>query len=158
MAKLTGTILMGGADAFVEASVITALEGNQQTAYRIREITWEIIAPAATTVFPSSANANQNFEFAVSRRTKAAMPDISDTDVFHKWTLASNIMTAAGSNFGVGGGSWTPQLEVLIVEDPIYVQLDSTATGYTYQLAFAIEYESQRISQLDRLTLLTQSL
>jgi hypothetical protein len=159
MARIYGNALQGGADAFVIASFATALEGQTELAYQVKQVGYEVILPA-TGQFPATGvAAAQDLEIALLRRTKAAMPNYDDSDIIKKWKWGALGATAAGwpTTFE-SAGVWVPPLEVLVVEDPLYIALDSTATTLTYEVIVYIEYDVVRISQIDRLTLLTQSL
>lgn len=160
MPRLTQVITEGAADAFVNTAMATALNGITRTAYRLLELTAEMVVPALP-MFPTGAAAVQDFELCLSRRTKAAMPVISDVDVIQKFVRASHFATAVG--YGPVFDpvlKWTPPAasRILIVEDPLYLQLDSTATGQALSFVVTLDYEVVSITELDRLTLLTQSL
>lgn len=159
MSKISVLVTQGGADAFVEAQLATALDGIVDRAYRVNEMSFEILTPA--TGFPFGAAAVMDFEIAVSRRTKAAMPNIEDVDLLKKFHFAAQILTAVGATpIFDAAPVWQPRdgQDILIVEDPLFVQLDSTGTGNAFAVRFLIDYEVVEIDQLDRLTLLTQSL
>jgi hypothetical protein len=156
MARIVGTATQGSADAFVEASIQTALQGQTKNAYKITAVTYEFAVP---NVFNAGGGAANDVELCLTRRTKTAMPDIDDVDVIKKWKFGSVALTGVGQIVQPPLiGIWVPELETIIVEDPIYMQLDSTATTVTITANLAIEYELVQISEVDRLTLLTQSL
>lgn len=150
MGKLYTTLTQGSADAFVQATVQTALEGLTTTAYKINRVTLEF---AQAFVGASAAN----YEVALTRRSKAAMPNITDQDVMMKKALRESF-TTSGMIILDGVIEYTPAIELLVVEDYLYFQLDSNGTSVANTVYALIEYEIQRISEIDRLTLLTQSL
>lgn len=155
MPTIYGSVTEGAADAFAEASIQTALEGQTANAYSVTAITFEF---DTTHVIAGNA-APMDVELALTRRTKAAMPNITDTDVVFKWHRGA----LGASNIGWFGQpdllfEYRPPSELIIVEDPIYFQIDSTATALTLTCLVAIEFEIVAISSLDRLTLLTLSL
>lgn len=155
MPFLTSLITQGGADAFVQTSIATGLLGQTDRAYQILELSFEFVFP----VMFAPAAANQEVELTLTRRTKAAVPNFTDKDVFYKWKWGQTGATAVGSFVQpLMSQQWRPPAPLLIVEDPIYCQLDSTATTITQIVDFRIEYEIVRISEVDRLTLLTLSL
>lgn len=158
MARIIGTATQGGADAFVEAEIQTSLEGQQTNAFSVKEILLEF----DTTQLFGVASGAVDIEVALSRRTKAAMPNIQDTDVIKKWHWGQGEPTAVGQILNPEGGqnifSWRPAVETIIVEDPLFFDLDSTNTGLTLTCLMVIEFEIVQISSLDRLTLLTLSL
>ena len=158
MARLTATVLQGGADAFAQAELATALQGVKGTAYKVNMLRYEFILPAVAP-FPAGVIALQDLELCLTRRTKAAMPNISDVDVIHKWAWAAQYTTLVGAGpvFSCVG-FFVPQSEILIVEDPLFIQIDSTATTLTYSAVIDIDYDAVKISDIDRLSLLTLSL
>ncbi len=158
MSRLTTLVLQGGADAFVQAEMATALTGIRGTAYQINEIAYEMILPAAGP-FPYGVDAAQRLELCLTRRTKAAMPNISDVDVIHKFAWTGVRSSAVGySDAFPAAGIFTPAGELLVVEDPLFVQLDSAGTGAIWSAILNIDYEVKKISDIDRLSLLTLSL
>lgn len=152
LAYLTGTATQGSADAFVEAEIATALQGLSNVAFRVRELLFEL---------PNVGNATggPNIEAAISRRSKAAMPNITDRDVIAKIFHQANFTTSGAMNMErVRRLTFTEDDELLIVEDPVYLDVDSNATSAANTVRVRIGYERASISAVDRLTLLTQSL
>jgi len=138
--------------------MITALTGQTKTAYKILEVGFEIIVPA-TGRFPAQIAAVQDLEICLSRRIKTAMPDSNDVDVIKKFRFAGQMQTAASfAPIFEPLQIWQPLGEVLIVEDPLYVMIDTTGTGDTWTATMWVDYELTNISEIERLTLLSQSL
>ena len=151
LAYLTGSVTQGGADAFAQAEIATALTGVSRVAFRIRELLFEI--PRIS--LPATAN----IELALTRRTKAAMPNITDRDVIAKIKVGHEMVTSGGvTDMLVHRLTFTEDDELLVVEDPLYFQVDSSGTTLTQTVYCRIGYERATISDVDRLTLLTQSL
>jgi hypothetical protein len=158
MSRLTVTALSGGADAFVQAEMATALTGIKGTAFKVLELSYEFVLPAVS-VFPQGAAASQDVQISLTRRTKTAVPNLGDVDLIHKWAWSAAYYTAANVNPPFPKvGRYQPPGEILIVEDPLYLQLDSTATTATWSVVVNLEYEVVKISDIDRLSLLTLSL
>ncbi len=151
MARLIGTVTQGAADAFAIASIQTALTGQTRQAYRVLEIAVEGLRQ-------NQVNGS-NVELALCRRTKAAMPLISDPDVMWKHKTGAYLATS-GVVWGDEVLRYQPpsDQQMIIVEDPLYLAIDSNATALTQTAVMVIEYELVTISDVDRLTLLTQSL
>lgn len=168
MAKLFFTAVQGAADAFVEATIQTALTGQTKSAYRVNEIGWEFDGAPPRPL--SNVAAQQDAELCITRRTKAAMPALNDVDVIMKkhWSMIAG--TAVGyvmQPVDAVCGVWTPPNPdalkisdgaVIIVEDPLYVQLDSTLTGLTLTVVGYIDYDLVTVTEVERLTLIAQSL
>lgn len=153
MAQIEGTVTQGGADAFAEAQIQTGLEGQTANAFAVQAITYEF---DTTHLF---VGATCDIELSLTRRTKSAMPNITDTDLIHKWHYGSFFVT------GVGQAvqppllqEWRPPGDVLIVEDPLFLQIDSSNTALTSTAVVVIEFEIVSIDALSRLQLLTLSL
>jgi hypothetical protein len=153
---ITGTVTQGAADAYAEAEMATALSGVGNLSFRVREILLEVQNGGAV-LTPNGAT----FEIAVSRRTKAAMPLVSDRDVIAKIRRVSAQLSAVGfasTDLGVIRLTYSEDDDVRVVEDPLFLQVDGTATTQTVTVTCRIGVERVNISAIDRLTLLTQSL
>jgi hypothetical protein len=148
------SVTQGGADAFaISAAFDTGLSGQTQRAYRVRELLFEFPRPSA------GAITNTNQELALCRRTKTAMPVITDKDVIAKVAWRVEIATSGAYLLdAVKRSAFTEDDELLIVEDSLYLAIDSNATTLTSTAYCRIGYELVNISAVDRLTLLTQSL
>lgn len=151
LSYITGTVTQGGADAFAQAEVATALSGVTGRAFQVRTIEIELASG-------SLANGAIS-EVTLTRRTKTAIPLITDRDVIVKAKFLSLLTTSGAIRQDlVSRWSYSEDDELLIVEDPLYLQIDGTSTSGTYSAYVRIGYTSVSISQVDRLTLLTQSL
>lgn len=147
MSKLSVTLTQGANDAFVQAEIQTGLLGLSRRAYRLNEVQVE---------FPTAILPGQ-YELCITRRSKSAMPDLTDLDVFRKWKFAYTF-TTSGSTVIETTFVWTPPSEIIIVEDPIYAQLDTALTSAANTVKMLLDVSQVEISEIDRLTLLTQSL
>ena len=151
LSYLTGSVTQGAADAFAVAEIPTALSGITNVAYRVREILFQQPILAAIN--------NVVLEACVTRRTKAAFPLVTDRDVLAMVQQRFSF-TTSGAWFQdrVLRFAYQESDELLVVEDPLYLVIDSNATGAANQFNVRIGYERVSISALDRLSLLTQSL
>jgi hypothetical protein len=151
LSYLVGSVTQGGADAFAEAEIATALQGIGNVAFRVRELVWQ---PGRG----MNVNAAE-MRMSLTRRSKAAMPNANDRDIIGAVFLQSDLLTSGLANYSRWiRQSFTEDDELLIVEDPLYLQVDSNATTLTQTVYLRIGYERVSISAVDRLTLLTQSL
>lgn len=151
MARLIGSVTQGSMDAFAIANIQTALTGQTRQAYQVKEIITELPRLGAA--------AGSNIELCVSRRTKAAMPLISDPDVMYKIGTGVELATSGAIPYERIVRYQPPEdLPLLIVEDPLYFLIDTNATSLAQTAILVIEYDLVTISDVDRLTLLTQSL
>lgn len=152
LAYLTGSVTQGSADAFAQAEIATALTGLSNVAFRVRELLFER-PPLAL------SGAADEIQVALSRRSKSAMPLITDRDVIAKINVILALTTSgAALQSVVDRLTFTEDDEVLVVEDPLYLDVDSNSTALANTVYCRIGYERTNISAVDRLTLLTQSL
>jgi hypothetical protein len=150
LAYLTGSAVQGGADAFVESEIPTALSGIGNASFRVREILFQ---------FSNIGEVDCDQTIALSRRSKTAMPLVTDRDVLAMVSLVFRITTSGATYTSyIFRQTFTEDDDLRIVEDPLFLQLDSTNTSLTLTGYCRIGYERVNISQVDRLTLLTQSL
>lgn len=142
------TCLQGSADAFVQGSVLTGLSGR--IAYRLAGVAWELTTNVANVTA-------SELSFCISRRSKTAMPLISDADVIIKFGWQANFATSGMMNTD-RNGYWIPPFDVPIVEETLYGILDSTATTVANNLIFRLDVTTDTMSDIDRLNLITRSL
>lgn len=152
LSYITGSATQGSADAFVESQIATALAGQTGRAFRIREIGFEFVAQS-----PVAAGAV--YELAISRRSQAAMPNVTDRNVIVKDKRIYGYVTSGLYALDyMRRYTYTEDDNVLVVEDPLYLQLDSAATTAVNTVYCRIGYELVNISANDRLALALQSL
>lgn len=151
LSYLTFSTTQGGADAYAVSSTQTGLDSNSGLAFLIREIVIEI--PRVS--LPIAGNV----EVALCRRTKAAMPNVTDRDVILKRKVGSELVTSGGIALElVQRYPYAEDDELLVVETELFFCVDSNATTLTQTILGRVGYTVERISAVDRLTLLTQSL
>ena len=98
-------------------------------------------------------------EIAITRRSKAAMPNISDSDVLFKFRWQAKLATSgAVMRDKVLTVAVPPELEVPIVEETIYAQVDGTATGVIGNVVVRLECALDSMSDINRLNLIARSL
>lgn len=154
MARFLGSVTQGAADAFAQGTVVTGLEGQTTQAFRIQRIEVEFDYAA---IF--ALTAGNDIEVALSRRSKTAMPSIQDVDVIKKFHPAFALVTSgAAQQNNILEFVPAPGEDIILVEDPIFLDIDSTATGIVQTALLVVTYEIVTISQIDRLLLITQSL
>lgn len=138
----------GSADAFAQGSCATGLTGR--LAYNLKGIAFE---------FTAKRNfVNQSrLQLRLTRRSKAALPNISDTDVIWAWDEVAAYVTSGGA-FGVQCGYFTFPLDMPIVEEFLYLQIDSDLTAVSNGVIVRLDVEQDTISDVDRLNLIARSL
>lgn len=137
----------GSADAFVQGSVLTGLTARQ--AYNLKSI--ELYLPAIAAVN------NAQYQIALSRRSKAAMPNISDPDVI--WAYERQVsLTTSGIAVYDRLIRYNFPVDVPLVEDTIYLCCDSASSSASNAFIARLEVELDTISDIDRLNIVTRSL
>ena len=145
------SMTQGSADAFVQGSVLTGISGRQ--AYNVRRFALQLVNAAAL----SAIAADYEITVAITRRSKTAIPNISDSDVI--WMSSFYVAaTTSGVVYVPAYTEFTPDYETPIVEETIYAQLDSTATGVAVNAIVRLEVDIDTMSDIDRLNLITRSL
>lgn len=154
LAYLPFTLTQGSADAYIQASISTALTGLTKTAYRMASLEIEL---------PSLAiGASSDWQFSLSRKSFAAMPTSMYIEKSCIWYYRRQqyVATAVGIVYDVRSmfWKWSDDDAPIIVEDPIYGQLDTSGTSLTNVLYGRIGYWIDSISEIDRLQLVANSL
>lgn len=144
------SLVQGGADAFVQGSVVTGLGARQ--AYALKGVGIQLLSN-----IPATEAAN--IQVAITRRSKTAMPNVSDPDVLHYFEIHARSLSAVG--FAANMSRYIYQLapfNIPLVEDPIYACLDSAATTIVNSVIVRLDVELDSISDIDRLNLIARSL
>lgn len=140
----------GSNDAFVQANIQTGLTGLVRQAYRIRELLFEL---------SGGGTLNASYQFSLTRKSFAAIPTLGDKSLIVKRAF-SNVMTTSGAIQAqqVWREKYDEQDNLLLVEDPVYLQLDSASTSTTNTIYVRIGYEVIAMNEVDRLNLVATSL
>jgi len=151
LAYLSGAPLQGSADAFVQASISTALSGQTNVCYRMKELVFEL---------PQVANANAcDYQVTFTRKSFAAIPAITEKSLIFTFRRSVAFATSGEAVYDrVFRFTWSDSDAPIIVEDPIYVQFDSATTSAANTLYWRIGYVIQSINATDRLQLIANSL
>jgi len=150
MPRLSMSTTQSAANTFTSTSQVTGLEGQTTVGYRIIEAVFESDGPSAI------AAAADDFSFALGRQDRTAMPLVTDVDVLYKFSLKG--VNMAGTWVPSTIITWQPDREIIIVEDPIFLMVETASIAAAQTVAGELFYEVVSISAIDRLTLLTQSL
>jgi hypothetical protein len=151
LAYLRGTITQGGADAFVQASITTGLSGETRKAYRVRHLLIEL-------PFGTLPEVDSNLEVAFTRKSVSSMASIADKHTIWRFKRQLIITTSGQVLWDVLVERVFADDEFLIVEDPLYMCLDSNGTSASNAATFALGYEEVAIADDARLELLVNSL
>lgn len=143
---LYGSVTQGGADAFAEAEIATGLSNVTRTAYRIRTLEWLI---------PSLPGAD-SFVQVVLRRNSAAAIEISTNNAIIGSVQRSAELTTSGMTLQEvfpNRQVFDRDMELLIVEETLYLDVDSSTTGNVNTAAVRIGYETRTITENERLSI-----
>jgi hypothetical protein len=150
LSYLRGTITQGSADAFVQSSVTTGLDGETTLCYRVRHLVFEFSL--------GMAEVDASYEFGFSRKSLAAVGAWSDKHVIYRYVRQLTLTTSGLiSHENVIERRFDGD-EFLIVEDPLYAFLDSTGTSGANVVRYSLGYEEVRIDASERLDLLVTAL
>jgi hypothetical protein len=153
LAYIPVEVTQGVADAYASQAFITGLQGISNLSFRLRELLIEI---------PLQNSSAANFlQVQITRRSKAAIALITDPDVLFAMKLRRPFDTAVG--FGplenvVLRHLFSEDEDVRIVEDQLYLNVDSDATAAASTIYARLGVESVRITETERLNLLVRSL
>lgn len=152
LTPLVISLTQGSADAFVQGSVLTGLSGR--SAYNVR---------AAFVEFPNAAalaaaiGADQEISVSVTRRSKTAIATMADSDTLFAWKFAFSLVTSGFIMIPLVHSVF-PAIEVPIVEETLYAQLDSSGTAISNLAVVRLDVELDTMSDIDRLNLIARSL
>lgn len=137
----------GSADAFVEVEFQTGLSNVTRSAFRIRTLEWQL-----GQALPSSADCM--IQTMLRRNSTAALSVSNPNAVIAYFQRASDLTTS-----GVGIQELGPNviiyprdLDLLIVEESLFLQVDSAATGLANVAWVRIGYEVRTITENERLS------
>lgn len=146
---LSGAVTQGSADAFATASIATGL-ANLSAGYRIRGITYDL---------PNPVEVDSNLQVQLVRRLPTALINLADRRLIDYYNRVTLITTSGIIQLGTVVEKWFPKdLELLIVEDPIYFSIDSATTSLSNVATVKVYYEDVRLSETAKLSQLAESL
>jgi len=148
LSYLRGTITQGSADAFVQSSITTGLDGETTLCYRVRHLIVEL----------ALAEADSWIEVAFSRKSLSAAPTWADKHVVWRHIRQAAITTSGMAVTDNVVERFFNGDEFLIVEDPFYMILDSNGTSASNAVRYSLGYEEVRIDADMRLDLLVTAL
>lgn len=155
LAYISGTLTQGSADAFVQLTIATALSGQTKTCYRLASLEFELGQVR-------SAASGADYQFVLTRKSYSALPTspMLEKSMIYYTRLSTTQLTAVGFGYNdrTYTRTWSDDDAPIIVEDPIYAQLDSASTSVANVLYFRLGYWLDSISEVDRLQLVANSL
>jgi len=146
---LSGSVTQGSADAFATAEIATGL-ANANLGYRVRGIQFS---------FPGPVEVDSDIVIQLARRTPTAALGFSDRTLL--WSFARYVkLTTSGIFVYDNPVIWTipKDMELIIVEDPIHILVDSSSTGLANVASARVYYEEVKLTALEKVTALAESL
>ncbi len=146
---VVASVVQGAADAFAIATINTGLAGNTEQGYRLKLVQYEV---------PNLPNAvTSNWEFALSRVTKAAVPNVSDNDVLFKDKRQGTFLTS-GAVIQDLVQEFEPISDIIVIETQLFLVFDSNATLQVNSLFVRLEFEPVKVSLADKVAILQNSI
>lgn len=146
---LSGSVTQSAADTFTQAEIATGL-ANASLGYRIRGIIWG---------FPTPVEVDAQYIIQLTRRSATATAALSDRTLIAQRTRTIKITTSGSWLIDGDDRDWySKDLELLIVEDPIFIACASATTSAANTGRVRIYYEEVRLSETAKLAALTESL
>jgi len=146
---LSGSVTQGSADAFATAEIATGL-ANANLGYRVRGIQLS---------FPSPVEVDSDVVIQLARRTPTAALSFSDRTLL--WSYSRFLrLTTSGLLVYDNPIIWNipKDMELIIVEDPIHILVDSSSTAAANAASARIYYEEVKLTALEKVTALAESL
>ena len=146
---LSGTLTQGSADAFVQLAMDTGIEPENGVGLKIERIQFQ----GKDTDTAWQVAAAQFMYLALSRDTKTAVPELTDTDCIWKKSLELG-MTTSGHKFFPRSFEEVAPDGLIIVEPIVYAQLDSTSFAQALDFDVRLYYSEVKLSEIEILRLL----
>lgn len=149
MKFLAATVTQASNDAFATAEMATGL-ANLSLGYRVRGIVFQM---------PVLPEVDCDCDVQLVRRTPTALVNIADRTLIWSHNVIKQL-TTSGTFIFSQFVSWIfpKDLEMLIVEDPIFLSIDSTTTSASNTARVRVFYEEVKLSETAKLAALTESL
>lgn len=150
--QLFGTVTQGVADGFAVAVINTALSASAKQGLVVKGIAYEQV-----TNIPPGVTADVNYEWALSRVNKVAMPNLFDNDVLYKSKL--EYVIAASGAFSVDAVKYiAPVIDIVLIESAIYFMIDTNLTGVVNNSVIRLDCEIVTVTDSERISILQNSL
>lgn len=142
---LVAGVTQGSADAFAEAEFNTGLSNVTRTAYRIRRLEWSL---------PTVIGADSNAVMCLRRNSSASVTFAGSNAIIATRGVACELTTSGMIVYQtVLSDSYARDEELLIVEESLFLQVDSTGTSATNTGYVRIGYETRTITENERLAI-----
>lgn len=148
---LTAIVTQSAADTFTEAEVPTGLAAIGNQAFRIIEIVSQISSPGQVD--------NATLRGSLTRKSFASDPNITERSLIYKRFVENQFTTSGYAVFDrLDRQKFDTVDDLLVVEDPLFIQCTSTLTTAANVFQIRIGYQQVRISEVDRLQIIANTL
>lgn len=142
---LSATVTQGSADAFAETEFQTGLSNVTRTAFRIRLIEW---------VLPFNIGADCNVEMQLGRNSQASINAALANAVISTKRRGVELTTSGMIVLeAVILDRYDRDMELLIVEESLFLRIDSASTAAANTGGIRIGYETRTITENERLSI-----
>jgi hypothetical protein len=143
---LAAQAVQGSADAFAEAEFQTGLSNVTKTAYRIRRIEW---------ILPAMPGVDCALDAVIRRNSAAAMAigGLSNVLIAAKRRQVELVTSGMVMQELVIAEDYRKDMELLIVEESLFLDIDSTSTSAANTVSIRIGYETRTITENERLSI-----
>ena len=143
---LCATATQGSADAYAETAVSTGLSNVVKTAMRIRSIEWFL---------PALPSADSDISVALKRKTGSSVA-FSNVAVIAGLSKKVELTTSGSPVYEQFPNVqyYERDMDLLIVEETLYFQIDSTTTSAANVAYLRIGFEYRTVTENERLQIL----
>lgn len=143
--RLVGTVTQGSADAFAESEILTGLSNLTTQALRLRRVEfYNLILPSA----------DSEIQVQISRRSLSAINQLAASCIVGYGRKVE--LTTSGSpvyETFPNAQDFDRDMELLIVEEVLYFQIDSASTGAANVAGVVLWVENRTITANEKLSL-----
>lgn len=142
---LAASATQGSADAFVEAEFSTGLSNVTRSAFRIRRIEW---------LLPSPIGADSFIQAQLARSTQTSIIGTLPNSIIANRVRVMELTTSGMALIETTvGENYARDMEFLIVEESLFLRLDSNGTSAANTVSVRIGYEVRTITENERLSI-----
>lgn len=145
---ILASVTQGSNDAFAETTIPTGLSLIGNLAYQLRCVHWQTSAMLAVDA--------TNIIVGLTRRTKSASSSWTDPDCI--WLYRRDVELATSGAFTAESvGTYVFPGPTYVVEDNLFLNIDSAGTSATNTALIRIEYDIVRVTDAERSALLART-
>lgn len=146
---LIGSVTQGSNDAYAIAEIATGLSNLARTAWRVRCVEWYV---------PALPGVDCNIQASLRRSSAAALGLLSQAVISGVWRAAE--FTTSGMSYQANFPNvqlYSRDMDLLIVEETLYLDVDSATTSASNTVGIRVGVESRTITENERLTILANT-